>query len=93
MKDLKDSFDVRINKDILHQGIGGKILRVEKEGTIKDVLDWNFDEMPIALQQFIMRRNDWMDFDLKEDLKIYYGHLYVNNLGYFIAEDEIDEYL
>lgn len=77
----------RIKENVEHQGIGGKEIIIEKEITIDDILDTNFDKMPIAMYNFIMRR-----FDLLEEKngkrKVYYGH--VGILGYFVADDELE---
>ncbi len=75
-----------IDKKVKHQGIGGKEIIIEKEMTWDDALDTNFNQMPIAMYNFIRRR-----LDLGEEhgsMKIYYGH--VGNLGYFVADDEIE---
>ena len=77
-----------INKNVEHQGIGGKEIVIEKELTIDDVLDKDFKEMTIAMYNFIMRRMDLME-DKYGDRKVYYGH--VGELGYFVADDEIKD--
>lgn len=69
---------------IEHQGIGGKDILIEKYGKMGYVLDYPFDSMTIAMYNFVLRRVG----SLEEDMDLYYGHL--NNLGYFIAGDEID---
>ena len=75
-----------IDKKVKHQGIGGKEIIIEKEMTWDDALDTNFNQMPIAMYNFIRRR---LDLDEEQgSMKIYYGH--VDNLGYFVAEDEIE---
>lgn len=78
-----------LDEKIEHQGIGGKEIIIEKEMTIGDILDTNFNVMPIAMSNFIMRRKDL--FRLDEDMKVYYGH--VGFFGYFVADDEIVEWL
>lgn len=74
-----------INKEVEHQGIGGKEIEIEKEMSLGKILDTNFNEMPIAMANFIFRRTDL--FNKNDDMKVYYGH--VGLLGYFVAEDEI----
>lgn len=74
-------------KGIEHQGIGGKEIIIEREGTIREVLDTNFDKMTIAMSNFMLRRMDLMNIS-SQNTKIYYGH--VGMFGYFVAEDEID---
>ena len=76
-----------INKEVDHQGIGGKEIILEKELIVKDFLDTNFNEMSIAMFNFIKRRLDFINEE-NENKKVYYGH--VGNLGYFVAEDEIE---
>lgn len=74
-----------INENVEHQGIGGKEIIIEKTMTFNDILDTNFNEMPIAMANFLMRR---MDLGIENGrMKVYYGH--VGFLGYFVAEDEI----
>lgn len=74
-----------INKEVEHQGIGGKEIEIEKEMTFNDILDTNFHQMSIAMYNFIMRR---IDLGIENGrMKVYYGH--VGLLGYFVAEDEI----
>ena len=75
-----------IDKKVTHQDIGGKVIQIEKEFTFDDILDTNFNEMPIAMYNFLMRRMDLSNKDGK--LKVYYGH--VGFLGYLVAEDEIE---
>ena len=88
MKDLEEIRIATLVDSIEHQGIGGKQIRIEKEGTIAYILDTTFNNMTIGMYNFIMRRKDFMSLD--EDVKIYYGH--VGSLGYFVAEDEIKEW-
>ena len=78
---------VKLKDNIEHQGIGGKVIVLEREGTIAYALDANLNEITIGLHNFIMRRPDLMD-EKYENMKLYYGH--VGNLGYFVAEDEFD---
>lgn len=89
MIDLKEPYYVKLIDNITHQGIGGKTMRIEKEGTMNYILDMSCDDYTIAVHNFILRRDDI--FTVNENMKIYYGH--VDNLGYFIAEDEIKEVL
>ena len=92
MEDLKEFKKVKLIDEIEHQGIGGATLILEKEGTILEVLDTNFYQMPIAMTNFVMRRMDIVA-PHKQKMKVYYGHNLETNLGYFIAEDEIKEWL
>lgn len=89
MRDLEKPYLVTLIDSITHQGIGGQVMRIEKEGTMKYISDMSCDEYTITVHNFIVRRDDI--FTIDENMKIYYGH--VNNLGYFIAEDEIKEVL
>lgn len=75
-----------INKNVEHQNIGGREIVIEKEMKLGDVLDTNFNEMPIAMANFIFRRTDLFDAD--DNMRVYYGH--VGSLGYFVADDEIE---
>ena len=77
-----------INKNVEHQGIGGQEIIIEREITIDDILDTNFDKMPIAMVNFVMRRIDLLDSKCGKR-KVYYGH--VGILGYFVADDEIKD--
>lgn len=76
-----------INKEVEHQGIGGKEIILEKKLLVKDFLDIKFNEASVAMTNFIIRRLDFVD-EKNEDKKVYYGH--VGDLGYFVAEDEIE---
>ena len=89
MTDLKEPYYVKLIDSIKHQGIGGKTLRVEKEGTMAYIINTFSKDFTIAMYNFILRRDDI--FTVDENMKIYYGH--IENLGYFIAEDEIKEVL
>ena len=89
MKDLEKPYLVTLIDNIEHQGIGGKIMRIKKEGTMSYILDMSCDEYTIAVHNFIVRRDDI--FTVDENMKLYYGH--INNLGYFIGADEIKEVL
>lgn len=75
---LEPMLKAKINKDIEHQGIGGKIIILERK--------LNFFDAPIniALNNYIKRRN-YPTYDHV----IYYGH--VGGLGYFVGEDELSE--
>lgn len=78
----------KIKKNIKHQNIGGKKFEVDEritqtlnnEEVIKRAYSGNY-----ACFNFIERRRD---FDVAFPYKLYYGH--VKNLGYIIAEDEIE---
>ena len=86
MHDLKTIGVARLIDGIEHQGIGGKEITLEKEGTIAYALDIPLNKMTIGLYNFVIRRNDLITSD-NENVKIYYGH--VEGLGYFVAEDEL----
>ena len=77
----------KLKEGIEHQGIGGKIIVLEREGTIAYALDMPLEKMTIGLYNFVQRRPDLMN-DENQDMKLYYGH--VGTLGYFVAEDEFD---
>ena len=64
-----------------------KEIILEKELLVKDFLDTKFNEMPVAMTNFIIRRLDFVD-EKNENKKVYYGH--VGDFGYFVAEDEIE---
>ena len=89
MRDLEKPYLVTLIDSITHQNIGGQVMRIEKEGTMKYISNMSCDEYTIAVHNFIVRRDDI--FTIDENMKIYYGH--VNNLGYFIGADEIKEVL
>lgn len=87
MTNVKKPYYVKLIDSISHQNIGGQTMRIEKEGTMNYILDMYCNDYTIAVHNFILRRDDI--FTVDENMKIYYGH--INNLGYFIAEDEIKE--
>lgn len=89
MADVKEPYYIILIDNISHQNIGGKTLRVEKEGTMAYIINTFSKDFTIAMYNFILRRDDI--FTVDENMKIYYGH--IGNLGYFIAEDEIKEVL
>lgn len=73
----------KIKKEVKHQGIGGKYIRVEMELTPNEV-DNQALNGNIACYNFCFRREDFLpDFNKK----LYYGH--VDNLGYIVCEDEL----
>ena len=73
----------KIKKEVNHQGIGGKYVRVEMELT-PDEVDEQALKGNIACFNFCVRRADFLpDFNKK----LYYGH--VGNLGYVVCEDEL----
>ena len=78
-----------IKENVDHQGIGGKEIIIEREITVKDILNTNFDKMTIAMANFALRRSDLLFEAGKENMKVYYGH--VGILGYFVADDEIKD--
>ena len=71
----------KLKEDVKHQGIGGKIIIIEREFNSSDILDQPINKMNIACINFITRRM------IPDNMKVYYGH--VNGLGYFIGEDEL----
>lgn len=89
MNELEKIRIVRLDNKIYHQGIGGKMFRIEKEGTMSYIYDMNFNDYTIAIHNFIQRRDDLLWLPNGDKFKIYYGHILDTNLGYFIAEDEI----
>lgn len=73
----------RIKNSVKHQGIGGKMIRIEMELTPNEV-DTQALNGNIACYNFFLRRDDFLpDFNKK----LYYGH--VGNLGYIVCEDEL----
>lgn len=70
---------------IEHQGIGGKEIVLERKMTLNEVLEQD----TIAAFNFAKRRLDLVSKPDKEcdKITIYYGH--IDNLGYFVAEDEL----
>ena len=86
MNDYKEPKIAVIIDSVEHQGIGGKEIVIEKEGTLSYILDKTFTDMTIAEIQFA-KRYDIANKD--ENTKLYYGH--VDGLGYFVAEDELKE--
>ena len=90
IKDIQKT--VILVDSISHQNIGGKEMRLEKETTLDYLLDKKFKDMNVAEYNFIKRRTGlFMEHTDEEceNIKIYYGH--VDNLGYWICEDEIKE--
>jgi len=79
-----------ISKKVTHQGIGGKEFIIDQKITDKltpdDVIEkaWVYNNW--ACKNFIDRRPD---FNANFAIKLYY--VKVNNLGYVIADDEIEE--
>ncbi len=88
MNDLQEHKYATLIDSIDHQGIGGKEIIIEKEGTMDYILDMKCKDYTIAVYNFILRRDDILT--INDKMKIYYGH--VNNLGYFVAEDEIKQW-
>ena len=77
----------KIKESVEHQGIGGKEIIIEREITIDDILDMDFNKMTIGMYNFVMRRTDLLE-EKYGKRKIYYGH--VGILGYFVADDELE---
>lgn len=94
MKEVKPNKKAKLKYDIKtkrEEGkISGKIIKIEKECDVNYFLDANWNEMSIAMANFVIRRTDLLD-ERNGDKKIYYGH--VGFLGYFVAEDEILKWL
>lgn len=82
-----DSLNIKkkINKNVTHQGIGGKEILIEME-VPKDEVFTNGISGNWACYNFMKRRND---FNCNFPHKTYYGK--VNGLGYIVAEDELEE--
>lgn len=90
MKVYKKPKKCVLKDGISHQNIGGKIILLERETTLDYFLDKDFKNMTIAEMNFIKRRMDlFLNFSDEEcsKIKCYYGH--VENLGYWVCEDEI----
>lgn len=88
MKTLEQPYKLaKINENVNHQNIGGKLIYLEKVGVLYSIKDVPFSKMTIALVNFIKRIDI---FNMDENTKIYYRHLQNANLGYFVAENEID---
>ena len=77
-----EEFEAKIKKSVDYQGIGGKTIRIERE-VDKITL---FLQDRIATINFVQRRPD-IKYDSPQ--KIYYGH--VGDLGYVVAEDELEQ--
>lgn len=91
-----------LDKKIIHQGIGGREINIEKELTLEEVES----QSTIAAFNFFNRRPDLLNKGILtfEDMEkgktfeeaeqellnttCYYGH--VDNLGYFVCEDELE---
>ena len=69
--------------------ISGKNITIEKEFTVDDIYNTDYNNLSIALANFIIRRTDFLEE--RNDKKVYYGH--VGLLGYYVAEDEILKWL
>ena len=72
----------KIKKDVKYDGIGGKDILIEMELPSSEVditRNW-------ACINFVVRRPD---IPIGSNLKCYYGH--VDNLGYIVAEDELED--
>lgn len=78
-KIFKPMLIVKLKDNILHQGIGGKKIILERK--------MKKDDAPnnIALINYLHRR---IESKLIIPDVIYYGH--VNGFGYFVSEDEFD---
>ena len=78
----------RIKPHVLHQGIGGKEIIIDFGITntlTNDAVFNNGISGNPACYNFIRRRPD---FNRDFPYKLYYGH--VDNLGYIVAEDELE---
>lgn len=76
----------RINKNVKHQGIGGKIIEIEFEVSKTELLHKAQVEGNWACYNFIDRRPD-IKYDSPQ--KLYYGK--VGTLGYVVADDELSD--
>lgn len=92
IKNLDKFKKVKLIDSITHQNIGGKEFVIEKQGTLKDILDMENGMMNIAIFNFV-RRNNWFIANDNEDEKVYYGHVIETNLGYWVLESEIESEL
>ena len=86
IKNLEEPIIKKIKKNVEHQGIGGKEIRIEKETDVNYFLDKQINDFTIAESNFVRRRMNLILDEIPE--KIYYGH--VGMLGYFVAEDELE---
>lgn len=84
MKDLEEPFIAKVKEYVDHQGIGGREIRIEKEGYLDYCLDTR--NMTIAIYNFINRIDI---FKYPDTTKVYYGHS-DNGLGYFVLEEELE---
>ena len=66
MADLKEPIKAIISKDVTHQGIGGKEIRLEKVFSLDEVFDTN----NIAAVNFMERRMDLVDKGLVSESDI-----------------------
>ena len=75
-----------LNKNIEHQGIGGKEIAIDDYVTSILTNEEVLKEDNWATHNFIKRRPD---FNMNFPYKLYYGK--VCGLGYVVAEDEFDK--
>lgn len=66
MADLKEPIKAVISKDVTHQGIGGKEVRLEKEFSLEEVFETN----NIAAANFMGRRLDLVNKGIVSDTDI-----------------------
>ena len=85
MEDYKEPKIATVKDFVKHQGIGGKQILIEKHGKLSYILDMPFDNYTFAVANFTSR----YDMNKDENTVIYYGH--VDGLGYFVAEDELED--
>lgn len=75
----------KIKKDLKYRNLGGRVFYIEFEVTKDEVMKKALVEGNWACYNFMDRRPDFNNFWTK---KLYYGK--VDNLGYIIAEDELE---
>lgn len=75
----------KIKDSLKYRDLGGKTIRIEREIPVRSLMDLA-SQGNWAVYNFIDRRPD---ITWAYPLKIYYGH--VGDLGYVIAEDELEE--
>lgn len=90
IKELNKFKKVKLIDSITHQNIGGKEFVIEKQGTLKDILDMGLS-VNIATYNFI-KRNNWFPMADESEI-VYYGHVIETGLGYWILESEIEREL
>ena len=75
----------RIKDTVKYRDIGGKTIVIDREVPVRDLTKYK-ENGNWAVLNFLDRRPD---INWGYDKKIFYGH--VGNLGYVVAEDELEE--